>query len=102
MLKGSAVCTRQEFVPCPSCTMNQFQNDRYRLATATKTDTSGDETTIYFAMKNVCADGATFEQGMVNYSTLIFVILAILVLNAYQRKKEIQFDEDEQTAQVML
>mmetsp|Transcript_35507 Transcript_35507/g.71980 ORF Transcript_35507/g.71980 Transcript_35507/m.71980 type:complete len:256 (-) Transcript_35507:3885-4652(-) len=99
MLKGSAVCTRQEFVPCPSCTMNQFQNDRYRLATATNTDTSGDATTIYFALKNFCADGATFEQGMVNYGTLIFVILAILVLNAYQRKQEILFDEDELTAQ---
>ncbi|KAI2497599.1 Calcium-activated chloride channel [Fragilaria crotonensis] len=99
LLKGSAICTVKQWVPCEGCQTKNF--DRHRFATAVSVQ---NETGIFtpvnatFALKNDCADIA-LEQGMINYGTLLFIIFGIMVINFYQRRKEIEFDEDEQTAQ---
>ena len=98
LLKGSAICTNQVWVPCPTCTPADFDDNLDRLATTEKVIERGETLTLTFALLNDC-DGATFQQGMVNYGTLIFVLLGVVVMNAYQKHMEVKYDEDEQTAQ---
>jgi len=97
-LKGSAVCTEQVWVPCPTCTVDQFNLGRSRIAGATTVTPDGDLQTLVFALKNAC-DGATFQVGIVHMASLGFIMLAIAALSLYQRRKQITFDEQEQTAQ---
>lgn len=88
LIKGSAICTREVWVPCEGCLAEDFEGHRWANTS------SG----LVFALRNACV-GATFQQGMINYGTLLLVLVGILVLNRYQKKCEIAFDEDEQTAQ---
>ena len=94
LLKGSAICTNEIWVPCIACSKDNFTFSEQRFATAT--NSNGDLLT--FAKRNDC-DGATFQQVMINYGTLLLVLVGIVVINRYQKKKEIEFDEDEQTTQ---
>lgn len=94
LLKGSAICTNEVWVPCVDCSVHNFTFSKQRFGTVITTN--GD--TLNFAIHNDC-DGATLEQGMINYGTLLLVLFGIMVINAYQKKKEVEFDEDEQTAQ---
>ena len=98
LLKGSAICTEQVWVPCPTCTVDQFGHARSRIAGATTVSPDGELQTLVFALKNAC-DGATFSVGLVNMASLAFILLAIAALSLYQRRKQIAFDEQEQTAQ---
>jgi hypothetical protein len=50
------------------------------------------------ALHNEC-DATPWQLGAVNYATVIMVFLATIGLGEYLRRQEIQFDEDEQTAQ---
>ena len=75
MQRGSAVCTEQTWVPCPTCTLEDFHRDQRRLANGT--NQSG--RSMMFAKKNFCS--FTFELGIVNYATVIFVILGILCMH---------------------
>jgi hypothetical protein len=98
LLKGSAICTNQIWVPCPTCLPGDFDDNLDRLATAEKTIEGGRSVNLTFALLNDC-DGATVQQGMINYGTLIFILIGIVVMNIYQNHMEIKYDEDEQTAQ---
>jgi hypothetical protein len=89
-LKGSAICTKTEWVPCPNCTQDQFQ-DHSRIVDITNANAT-------FAMKNLC-EGATYQTGFVNLACLIFILAAIMVFSEYMKRAEVKFDEDEQTAQ---
>jgi hypothetical protein len=51
-----------------------------------------------FALKNNC-DGATLQQGFINYASLFVLILGSLVIYYRSHRLEVAFDEDEQTAQ---
>ena len=55
-------------------------------------------TTLRVALKNDC-DATARQLGMVNYSTVILLLIATACLGEYLRRQEVQFDEDEQTAQ---
>ena len=92
LLRGSAICTETSWVPCSDCKPGDFEDRRLAV---------NNETNTVFALKNNC-DGATLQQGMVNYATLIFMIVGLVALNFYIKKSEIAFDEDEQTAQVRM
>jgi hypothetical protein len=92
---GSAICTAQEFVVCEDCSFDQFRVgvDDTRLAMSQNVTGS-----TSFALKNNCL-GAEMPQGMVNLASLLFVFVGIMVMNVYQQRKAVEFDEDEQTAQ---
>ena len=101
LLKGSAICTRTQWVPCIDCniTTQDFAENRfYSYDVSSHDDDSYGSSVVSFALKNEC-DGATMQQGLINYSTLIVVLIGILVLNRYQKRMQVKFDEDEQTAQ---
>ena len=51
-----------------------------------------------FALKNNC-DGATLEQGFINYGALLLMILGTIIIWIRVKRVEVKFDEDEQTAQ---
>ena len=51
-----------------------------------------------FALRNNC-DGATRRQGFVNYASLFVLICGALIIYIRNNRMEIEFDEDEQTAQ---
>lgn len=53
---------------------------------------------LRFALRNDC-DGTPWQLAAVNYSTVIFMLLATMLMGEYLRRQEVQFDEDEQTAQ---
>ena len=93
-LKGSAVCTAQQFVPCPSCTIDDFADTPHRIASAS--DAYGND--LVFVVKNFC-DGAKRPLATVNYATLILVTLGLAWINHYLKKQTVLYDEDEQTAQ---
>ena len=98
VLKGSAVCTDQEWVPCPNCTMDDFKDTPYRVQNVTGLDENDKTIDLMFALKNNC-DGAILSVGMVNFATTIFVMISMVIMKIYLTRMEVKFDEDEQTAQ---
>ena len=98
LLRGSAVCTDTGWVVCrgddsnnndTSCTSGNFEDNRF--ATGYKIDNNDNNitaSTATFALRNFC-EGATIQTGMVNFSTLIFVLLGIVLLSLYLRHMEI-------------
>jgi hypothetical protein len=98
LLKGSAICTEQVWVPCPTCPIDNFHNTRDRIAGTTTVTPDGKLQTLVFALKNTC-DGATMNVGVVNLASLGFIMLATVALSLYQKRKVVEFDEQEQTAQ---
>jgi hypothetical protein len=91
---GSAICFNQSWVPCPDCEC--YKDEIWESNRCATTQENGNLT---FVLRNNC-DGATKEQGIVSYATMLMVLLCCLFLAEYLRRQEIQFDEDEQTAQV--
>jgi len=98
LLKGSAICTEQVWVPCPTCLVDDFDRAKERIAGTTTVTPDGQLQTLVFALKNAC-DGATMQVGIFNMASLGFVLLAVAALSLYQRRMEIKFDIQAQTAQ---
>lgn len=98
LLKGSAICTEHVWVPCPTCNIDEFHYSRSRIAGTATVTPDGELQTLVFALKNAC-DGATFRVGIMNMASLGFILLAFAALSLYQRRKQITYDEQEQTAQ---
>ena len=94
LTKGSAICTDAIWVPCPDCDMDEYADER-RLIDVVHTETGQQ---MNFTLKNLC-DGATLEQGFINYATLFLIIVGIYGFSIYLKYMEVKFDEDEQTAQ---
>ncbi|CAB9498796.1 protease [Seminavis robusta] len=91
--KGSAICTDTQWVLCPTCTRQDYPAS------------NEGETWVYdpihevaFVKKNLC-DGATLQQGFVNFSGFIFVCLCAVLLSLYLKAMEKTFHDDEQTSQ---
>jgi len=94
LVQGSAICFDQTWVPCPTCDCNDRDRwEKNRCGNAT----SADGEILTFALRNNCT--ITEELGVVNYATMILVLIGTLFLAEYLRRQEVQFDEDEQTAQ---
>ena len=89
LTRGSAICTETAWVVCTDCVEEDFKGDSFVRDPVTNTT---------FTRKNLC-DGATLDSGMVNYIALMFIVVAAFGLNRYLHHMEVQFDEDEQTAQ---
>ena len=94
-LKGSAICTDTSWVPCLDCQWEDFP--QHRIANVV-TSSDGTPSSLLFVLKNNC-DGATVRNGMVNLGVLMVVVVGVLIMNWVVAKAEVEFDEDEQTAQ---
>jgi hypothetical protein len=94
------ICTLQDWVPCEGCLAKNFESNKFATTSTVVVDAAGVSipTNLTFALKNACAE-TTLQQGMINYGTLLLFIVGILAMNVYQKRKEVEFDEDEQTAQ---
>jgi hypothetical protein len=96
---GSAVCGTRSWVPCPTCdctdTSESFTADRLLPPERCAISENGSKV---FALKNDC-DGTHWYLAATNFGTVIFMVFAVMLLGVYMRREEIQFDEDEQTAQ---
>jgi hypothetical protein len=93
---GSAICTKTTWVPCDDCqcqsvgrAFGTFPPDRCAL------ELNGTRT---YVLRNDC-DGTPWQLGATNFASVIWILLATLGLGYYLRQQEVQFDEDEQTAQ---
>jgi len=97
-LKGSALCTDATWEPCPTCSVENFENlARLGYSNSTVDDTKeASDGTLMFALRNNC-DGGKFIPGMLNLTCLIFVWMSFLLLHRLLKAEAVIFDEDEQT-----
>lgn len=93
MLKFSAVCTAREWVVCTEgCAENKgywtsiFTNEYYGA-----TVVNGEE--VVLINRTTCSP-AELSPGMVNYGTLMLLIICMGLYNWYLAKREVRFDED--------
>ena len=93
VLKGSAVCLRTAWVYCANCK----QEDWAQREEAYATYTGADNTTHTFVQHNLC-QGAQMPQAMVTFGTIAFLIICFWLLDWYQQKLEVRFDESWITA----
>lgn len=100
--RGSAICTNTAWVPCTDCTcVDEGEPSDIRIgafpADRCARDPSHPELT--FVLQNLC-DGTPWQLAAVNYGALMWVLIAVFALGFYLKSQEVQFDLDEQTAQV--
>ena len=110
LLRGSAICTDNEWVPCPSCNAINDADDGFDLSDITmrwkeelwtnnrlmKSDDG-----LIFGLKNTCAEGDAdylYARGIVSWVATMFIVIALLVFGEYQRKLAVEFDERNVTA----
>ena len=91
--KDSAVCTDDEWEPCPTC--NETEWDRHPMRTVDRFAKSSDDPPLTFIRVNDCE--ITDVYGLSTFASLIFVIVAVYFVSWLQRKKAIEFDEAQQT-----
>ncbi len=104
-VRGSAICTRTEWVICDSCNNNSTNISPNRLGKAIGTinyfgnGTNGTESfELNMALKNDCP-APKITSAILSFATLCLMIIGILIMDLFQRNMEVKFDEDEQTTQ---
>jgi hypothetical protein len=85
-LKTSMICTTFEWVVCEDCLAIEWDSNEEK----NRFGTSGNTTLV---LKNGC-DGGQFEQGIVNWATLLLLIIGVSLMSVYLRAREVRFDED--------
>jgi len=99
-LKGSAVCTDVEWKACPSCVRSDwdyFPSDPSRFASIPADIFTPSDSSLAFILVNNCTIADRYA-GIASFCSLIFVTVSIFLLSRYLRKKEVDFDLQEQTA----
>ena len=92
-LIASAACRDVSWQPCPNCDVNYFNstfpptNDRLAM----------NENNEIFIKKNNC--NVTKLNSMVQYGTMIFIVVALFFLISYQSDKMVKFDEEQETTE---
>jgi hypothetical protein len=104
LLQGSAICNDVSWVICPECntttggtTSTNKYFPRNRRADAYNLNTNETIRDMLF-LRNNCAT-PKIQTSMINYATMLLIMVGTVVLNIYLRRMEVAFDEDEQTAQ---
>lgn len=90
ILQATAVCPNTEYVPCPDCLKEDWDKDEDRYVDIF----SG----FILVQKNVC-DNLSLTHGFTSLASIVFVIVAMVVLGKYNKLVEKRFDENEQTSQ---
>lgn len=91
-LKGSAICTDTEWVPCPTCEKSDFKHAELRIRY------EDDDSRTTEALKNKC-DAPPISIGVIQWFMIVSVCVGFYVIQSKQTEMQIVFDEDEQTAQ---
>jgi len=86
-LKGTAICTNRQWVPCPNCEPSQWRLHPTAFATHFS---SG----LNFVQRNACTNGASVTQGMINYASMLFMILSLIALGFYQKRLANKLDQN--------
>lgn len=84
------MCKQTKWVPCPNCTLQEFEHDSTRLATS-------DDGLLTFLLKNDCAP-LRWQEGINHFAVVCFLIVSIVTLGFHQKKQEQWYDEDVLTA----
>lgn len=87
-LRGSAICANTAWVACSDCKESDWSRDKGRFAQA------ADGTIL--VLRNLCV-GAEVENGITNFTTMLFVLFAVALFSYYLRLREIRYDEDKVT-----
>lgn len=98
LLQGSAICTDVSWVICSDCgnvAPKIFDGSRKANGTLDPSQWLVNET---FYLRNNCPS-PSIQTSMINFGTLILIMVGTIVLNTYLERMEVAFDEDEQTAQ---
>lgn len=97
LLRFSTICTDREWVLCAEgCNenkdlwMNPYSSKDFATATV-----NGEEVTL---INRTTCNPATFQQGMINFGTLMLLIVCMAIYNWYLSKREVRFDEDNSSA----
>ena len=94
LLKGSAICSNYEYVPCLNCTLENYQRNRFALAV----DENGSVADGFaFVVKNNCLFDDTIS-GYINLATLCLFGIGMILMYRYTKWHAKIFDEDEATA----
>jgi hypothetical protein len=91
-LKGSAICTDRIWAACPDCTEDDW--DTFPAAKDRFAQTA--DKNLAFILVNDCSVG--FNEGLFPFISLIFLGVAIYVMDIFAEKAEVKFDEIQQTA----
>ena len=118
LLKGSAICTENEWVPCPTCERVNASSSQVDFTDITALDASTftelwkvelwttsrvieSDDGLLFGLKNTCGEGDEqylYARGIVSFVGTIFIVITLLALGEYQRKLSVEFDERNATA----
>ena len=90
LLKGSALCANQIWEPCPNCTESQWDYVPTAYDRFARSDNG-----LTFIKVNHCAIG--LREGVVNYTTIWFIIISFIIMGRFHSRREIEFDESNQT-----
>ena len=98
LLVGSAICSDTAWVPCPECDCDDLLLWGQGLGNPRCVVGNNGTDDLTFALRNEC--GVPDKKvAMVNFGTVIFVIVCYMLMGFYLDKQTVRFDEDEQTAQ---
>jgi hypothetical protein len=86
-LQGTAICTNQQWVHCIDCTSSQWDTNQGAFATDASTGN-------VFVERNACPNGATLKNGMVNYASMLFLIVALIIVGIMQKRSAQKLDEN--------
>jgi len=97
ILKGTAICNNQHWLPCPTCRPSDFSyfpstNDRLAFGTSGSgtsdsgtSDSVGNDDTFTFILKNGCKVDETIGRNVL--ITFLFISISVCSFIYYQRKQ---------------
>jgi hypothetical protein len=91
-LLGSAICETLEWVVCSDCRRDDWDSSdeqKGRFGTAVNDD--GEQVTL---IQRYACDMGQLAQGMVNWGTLVFLLVVYIFMSLYLHARSIRFDED--------
>ena len=89
-LQTSAICTDSTWVPCPTCTREQWNSFPSTLDRFAESQDG-----LTFILRNNCKISSMV--AVVSYISLLFVCISVLVLQKITKRRERFFDEASQT-----
>lgn len=98
--RGSAICTHTTWVPCVDCNCSEaLQDPSFGMFPADRCATDAKYPELTFVLHNEC-DGTPWQLAACSFAAMVLTVFSTFLLSIYLKRQEVQFDLDEQTAQV--